>query len=463
MNVTQANTLINLINSQMFGDTTLTANDSRGLVSLGNTVLSSNTNKEKFLGLIDRIALTRLRTLDLEIEFPTLLRNSFEFGCIIQKINIQPFTAKPQNAWKVGDNDFTPSLYNIDKPVVVQKLFADGFGGFEFDVTIPDQMLKSAFESVEKFGAFIDGIMTALTDSMTIAINDLSYNCINNFIAEKCKAGNGVVNVLKMYNEQFSATHTNLESAILDKQFCRYSGMVIKNIMKYMSKPSKLYNTEGLVRATQRDNMHFIISSDVWTAYSTILMADTYWKDLVNLGGFKEFTTLQATDGVLPNITTNTQIDVIPASNASNDDTEVKVNGIMAIIADRESMGIGYDDRFSAVDRNNRDRYTNYTEGATLQYFNDLSENGVIIVANNEGLTVDKTTLTFANSSAAPQTITATTTPSGETVTWKSSKTSVATVSDGVVTPAGTGTCTITAKSVIGGQTYTQTTTVTVG
>ena len=384
MLITQAHELINLINSEMFGATDITSNDYRDIIQLGKTVLSSNTNKEKFLGLIDRIAETRLRTLDLELEFPNLLRTSYEMGCILQKINIQPFEAKPQNAWKVGDYDFQPSLYNIDKPVVSQKFFTDAIA-FEFDVTIPDKMLQGAFESVEAFGAFIDGIMEALTDSMTIALNDLSYSAINNFIAEKVKAENGVINVLTGYNKQFGKSYKSIADGINDKEFYRYVGYAMKNVIDYMHKPSKLYNTDGLVRATARDNMHVLVSSDFMNGFDMYLSADTFHDDLVNLKGFEKFTTLQATGTAIPNITNNTSINVIPASNASNDNTAVEVDGIIAVLADREAIGIGYNDRFSATDRNNRDRYTNYTEGATLTYYNDLGENGVIIIAMAEG------------------------------------------------------------------------------
>ena len=77
--------------------------------------------------------------------------------------------------------------------------------------------------------------------------------------------------------------------------------------------------------------------------------------------------------------------------------------------------------------------------------------------------TLDKSTLTFASSAADAQALTATTSPVGETVTWKSSKTTVATVSNGTVTPVGAGTCTITATTEIDGLTYTATCAVTVG
>ena len=59
-------------------------------------------------------------------------------------------------------------------------------------------------------------------------------------------------------------------------------------------------------------------------------------------------------------------------------------------------------------------------------------------------------------------TLTATTKPSGETVTWSSDDTDVATVSNGTVTAIGAGSATITAQITVGGNNYTDTCAVTV-
>lgn len=464
MKINQVYSTVNSIAKQMWGENAITAVDARDIISMGQTIRNSANEKDKFLSILaDRIGKTILRTLDLELDFPNLLRHSYEWGAIISKINIQPFEAKQQKAWLVGDDNFAPNQFAIDKPTVTQTFFKDA-NAFEFDVTIPDTMLKTAFESAEEFGAFIDGIMASISDSMTMALNNMSYVAIDNYVAEKLKAGNGVVNVLTGYNAQAGTNYTSLTEALDDKEFYRYTGMIIRNIIKYMAKPSKLYNTGGMVRATARDNMHVILSSDVMSGYTTYLSSDTFHDELVNIKGYAEFVTLQAT-GVsgIPTIAGNTQINIIPASNADNDDTAVTAKGIIGIICDREAIGIGYDDMFNATDRNNRNRYTNYTYGCTRQWFNDLSENGVVLIANTDGISVDKSTLTFANSSAATQSITATTSPAGQTVTWKSSNTAVATVSSGTVTPVGAGTCTITASAVIDGVTYKAVTTVTVG
>lgn len=76
-------------------------------------------------------------------------------------------------------------------------------------------------------------------------------------------------------------------------------------------------------------------------------------------------------------------------------------------------------------------------------------------------VTLDKETLTLT-AGGATGSLTATTVPAGETVTWTSSDSLVASVAAGVVTPEAQGTATITATITVDGQNYTDTCAVTV-
>lgn len=377
MKVTQIYNLVNSVNKQMWGESAIAVHDLTGLISLGKQVFSSTNDRDEFLNiLVDRIGKTIIRNLDIEVEFPEFIRDEFEWGAILQKINVQVIDAQEQQAWNVGDAKFTPNQFKIDKPKVYQSLFKDSVA-WEYDMTVPDTLYNSAFLSESAFASFVTGMMGAMSDSMTLAINNMSHMAIVNLCAEKIKANNGVVNLLAMYNAQTGESLTPA-GTIDNPAFYRYAGMAMRNYIKYLAQPSKLYNTgidnSKMLRSTQRDNMHVLINADFASGLSTYLTADTFNKELAELPLYREYVSLQGTGTSAPSFDTNTAINVIPSSGGD----AIEATGIVGIFADRQSIGTFYNDRFTATDRNNRNRYTNYTSGATIGWFNDLSENAVI-------------------------------------------------------------------------------------
>lgn len=463
MKVNQIYTLLNSINSQMWGSSAIQTNDLSGLISLGKTLSLDENSADAFLGkLVDRIGKTVIRTLDVELEYPNLFINEYEFGCMLQKVSIKPFTVVENSDWNVGKNNFTPTFADVYKPDIDVKYVTDSLT-FAVRVSIPEDIFFSAFLSESAMNTFINGIMETMTDSMVMNINNISRTCVNNFIAEKIKAGNAVVNLLTLYNADKSENDKlTADGCIYNKDFERFAGMIIRNFIGYLGEPSTLYNTEGMLRVTKRDNMHVIMLRDFVSAFETMYYAETF-KDITDLPLYTEINHWQGSGNETPTFSNNSKISIIPSSGKSTDDP-IEQDGIVAVLADRQAIAVGLNKRRTGKFVNDIDGYVNTKMAATQQYINFLDENGVVFIIQDEkGVSLDKSTLTFANSSADTQTLTATTSPEGETVTWKTSKATVATVSDGVVTPIGTGTCTITATTVIGGLTYTATCAVTVG
>jgi hypothetical protein len=469
--VNQIYGLLNSINKQMWGKEAQSVNDLSGIISMGNTVLASEDNTDLFLGkLVDRIGKTIIRTLDLNIAYPSLYQNEFEFGAILRKLTVNPFDAIQNKAYEVGQDGFTPSLLEIHKPSVEVTYFKDS-DTWKFQTTIPDDLLTTAFLSAEDMGNFVDAITKAMSDSMIMSINNMSRTAINNFIAEKIITGNNVINLLEMYNTQFSQQLT-ASAAMYSKEFYRYASTVIREYITYLAEESILYNNNGILRVTARDNANVFMLSKFRNGFDAYLLSDSF-RDVFEMPLFKEVPYWQANKGSNGNnkFETNSSIKLIPSSqkdveNAA-DRYAVEQTGIVCVITDRQAIGIGLNKRRAGAFYNSIDGYENISSSANIMYYNDMSENGIIFVVADSvatpGISLDKSSLTFASSSAADQTITATTTPADATVTWKTSKASVATVSGGVVSAAGTGTCNITAEITVGGKKYTQTCAVTVG
>lgn len=386
MEVNQIYSLLNDINQQMWGEDALDVHDLSGIISMGNTVLSSSTNIDKFFNtLVDRIGKVIIRRLDLELDFPKLMMNEFEWGCVLQKITIDPFGAKNNTDWQVTEPGFTPSLLEIYPPGIHQMLFTDA-DTFEMRKTLPNSILSTAFTGAGEMANFMTAVTAAMVDSMTLSLNNLSRTCVNNFIAEKIKNSNGIVNIADMYNAIATTPITDCEEAMRTPEFLRYATNIIRKYFKYLSMPNVNYNVGGLVRATQRNNMHFLANTTFVAGLESYLYADTFHDEMVKLDNFTEVAYWQAnlnTDNTSINLPEDvTAIDIIPSSEKGQvTPTAVSQSGIIAVMADRQAIGIGLNKRRSAAFNNVMDDVTTVKMSATVQYFNDLTENGIIFLA----------------------------------------------------------------------------------
>lgn len=372
--INQCSALVNATARELWGEDAISVKDTTNLVDLGNRVFASNADKDKFLNtLVDRIKRTVIRTLDISVDMPNLLLDSDAYFGILQKINVQPIPTETDNSWNIGEIDYTPTIWDIDKPNVSQKLFQN-ISTFTIPVTIPDVMYKSAFED-GKMSEFVQAIFSTIESCLIMYVNGLTHLVLCSAIAEKVKR-NKAINLLAMYKTQFPSATVDADSALTDKDFLRYAGMIIRNYIKYMANPSVLYNEEGMVRATARDNMHVIMLSDFVSAFTSYYSADTYWQEMTSLPAFSEISNLMGSGTTSPNFATNSSFNIIPPSEKDEDSpTAISGSGIFCVLADRQAMGVTLSEEWSGVDRNNRERYSNYTFGVNKGYFLDLSEN----------------------------------------------------------------------------------------
>lgn len=382
MNYVQAYQIVNASCQQLWGSQAIATHDLSGLISLGDKVMSTNTDRDGFLNVLaDRINKTLIRTLDNRIEFPTFIRNELEYGAAVMKVNVQVLSAQSAEWANVGQAGFTPNQYKIDKPVVSCKIFSDPRLCWEFDLTVPDTLYRSAFTSETEMVTFINGLMTAMDKSLTESINAMNHAALCNLIAEKFKANHNIVHVLTAYNTLTSQTLT-ADQMLHDKGGLRYLSEQIDRYMQYMGQTNVLYN-EGInnnpmERATQRDNMRVIIAADVAAAARFNLYSQDYNYNFEELPLYDEYVSLQGT-GTTQTPQNNMSIDIIPSSEAGQTTpTAIQEDYIACVLCDREAIGTTWRDMFTATDRNNRDRYTNFTAGAGLAWFNDLSEQVVI-------------------------------------------------------------------------------------
>lgn len=389
MKINQVYQIVNSLQQQIFGDSAIAVTDTTGLRALGKQ-LSGADLYDKFVGtLVDRIGKTIVRTLDTKVEFPGLLRNEFEFGAMLQKINFGLEDATENKAWDIADPSFTPDQFDVTLPVT-KVVYFKGSSTFRVRCTIPDEpMLNSAFNSAENMLAFITGITDSMEKSMIEKLNTISLAAISAMIAEKADASStSYVNLLTVYNGLFTPTLT-ADQALVSPEFLRWSGAQIELILSYLDSPSTLYNEafpDGakLPRRTSRDNCHVWLHSQYVQNMKTFMQADTFNASMVSLPYFKEIKAFQATgQTVIPTAADTMQIKVV----AESGDT-VECDYVLGCFADREAIAIGKYNIKTASDRNNIDGYTNYAAIAKeIMHMIDLTENVVVFALADPTIT----------------------------------------------------------------------------
>lgn len=377
-----ANQIYNIVNSvakMQYGAAKVTVVDTSSLIALGDSVLSSDATKDAFMGqLTDRIGKTIFSVRPYESADENVVKHSFDFGMALQKIYVDLPDTETNTSWEIGEEDFTPSFAPVIKPTVREKLFVS-LNTFEISVTIPDDILKTAFLSAEGMATMIDAIFMAVENRLEIAMESMVNLTRAAFIARKLSASSkcGAINLLAAYNTQFGTT-VKAKDALYTPEFLRYAASQISLWTKRMRKMSSLFNDEtvstgnGYKRHTPAEDLVLTVLDDFAETTASYLQADTFHKELVAL---PRYNTVPYWQGSGPAFdfsslsTVNVKIDA---------NTTVNQSGVIAVAYDWQALGATINRKKTTTEYNGRSEYTNYYTKIERGLFNDMSENGVV-------------------------------------------------------------------------------------
>ena len=371
--VKQIYSILNDVAKQSLGTGAIAVVDTQSFISLGDRVLKSDTDTENFLSkLTDRIAKTVYSVRNYTGINKNLMREPFDYGVIVQKIHVEMPEAKENNAWKIGEQGYTPTYAPVIKPTVSQKLF-NKLSTWEIDVTIPDFMLKTAFLNESSMATFIDAIFTAMNNAMVMCADNNANLIRANFIGNKIHSGKATqsINLLTQYNTLTNANLT-VASCLRDVDFLKWATMQISLWTKRMRVMSKLFNEDSNSKFTSGEYLVLDVLQDFASSTATFLQSDTYHKELVALPMYNEVPYWQGSGETFAFADTSKISVKIDGTN------EVTQGGIIAVAYDYNAIGTTINEPRSTTERNNKDEYTNYYNKATIGCFNDLGENGIV-------------------------------------------------------------------------------------
>lgn len=384
MKVEQIYSLMNNVTSEVIGKTDIVKEDLSNVVDLGKEIFDNASVDNYVKSLVNHIGKVIFVNRPYSGNIPSMLMDSWEFGSVLEKISADIPNATENDSWNLTDGE-TYSQDVFYKPSVSAKFFNSKVT-FEVPMSFTELQVKESFSSVAQLNGFVSMIYNAVDKSMAIKIDSLVMRTINSMIANtvnseiadgetlETHSGTKAVNLLKDYNAKFG-TDLTVDKALTTPEFIRYASFIISTYKDRLSKISTLFNVGKKERFTPSDMLNIVMLSDFKNSASVYLESDTYHNDLVALPNCESVPYWQGS-GKTYSFADVSKIDVaIPNGNTTKD---VSVTGILAIMYDRDSMGVCNSDRRVTTNYNAKAEFYNNYYKFDASYFNDLNENFVV-------------------------------------------------------------------------------------
>lgn len=383
----QIYTIVNEVASQAMGSKAISVIDNAGLIALGNTVLGSDSTKNNFINaLTDRIGRTIVSFRAYHSHFPDFEKDSIEWGNILQKLKIAMPSAEKDDSYDLVDGT-SVDQYKINKAKVNQLLFTTETP-WQTHITVHLEQLEKAFIDSSAMGAFISGMFGEVQNRIELAMENLSMDCVNNYMAEiitrKKSRPRRVINLVTEYKDKTGIDHTTTPLAALDdEEFLKFVVRRINSLsstFEYMT--TNIYNDTGIysgadnsgayTRHTPKSEQKLMLFIDMVNALKTNINSKAFNMEQVAID--IPFMTVP----FWQSMSSPSRIYVKPTSKPAE---PVDESLVMGILYDREAMGT-FKKKYNSITSpvNAAGQYYNVFYHMVTMYYNDLTENAVVFL-----------------------------------------------------------------------------------
>lgn len=385
---------MNEVTGEVIGNSELLKEDLTNVVDVGNEVINANAIDKYVKSLVNHIGKVIFVNRPYSGNVPSVMMDSWEYGSILEKISADLPQATENDTWELQDGqDYSPNVFY--QPKVSAKFF-NSMVTFEIPMSFTEKQVKQSFSSASQLNGFMSMLYNSVDKAMTVKIDSLIMRTINNMVAETLvadyttgtgksktvadfgsKSGIKAVNLLKLYNDRFGQTLT-ADKALTTAEFIRFASMQMSLYIDRMSKMSTLFNAGGKDRFTSADMLHVVMLTDFKAASGSYLQSDTFHESYVALPNAETIPYWQGS-GKAYDFNSVSSINVKTSSG-----NEVTASGILAVMFDRDALGVTNLDRRVTTQYNAKAEFFNNFYKFDAGYFNDLNENFVVFFVKDE-------------------------------------------------------------------------------
>ncbi len=396
----QLSTVLNSVVSQATGKAALTATNTGEFVSVAQTALK--TGYDPVLSAISQVLSRTIFSIrPYARKFGGIEVTNQQFGNVTRKLNISDKDFEDDDRITLVDGTAV-DMFKVNKPNILQTNYY-GANVYEKQITIFRDQLDCAFSSPDEFGMFISMTMQNATDLLEQARENLARSTIANFIGGKVEGDDtNVIHLLSEYNTLTGLALTNVTVYLPAnfKPFMQWVYSRIAALSAMMTERSKKFHVnvanfggvydpalktsaggvdKSVMRHTPMTNQKVYLYAPARYQTESMVIADTYHDNFVRYAdnetvNFWQSIETPASIKVKPTYMVATGELVTPAAAAQTD-------ALFGVMFDEAALGYTLVNQWSApTPFNAKGGYSNIFWHETARYWNDFTENGIVLL-----------------------------------------------------------------------------------
>lgn len=392
MTFQQSSTLLNAVLEQMTGASSLAPVDESEFVAVATTVLQTGYDSiNKAISQVLTRSIYSARAYSPI--YPSIMRDSQVWGGIVRKVTMLDLDFIDDKAFPLADGDGVTDVdpFLINKQKAVQFNF---YGGNvkELVVTTTEDQLRQAFSSSADFGSFMAAQAQNLINQLNQKIEAESRITVNNMIIAACyEGGDRVLHVLTEYKAETgntTITAANYLSAAEFEPFAKWFYGRINTLKGFMKERTSKFHanittyngaalSKPIMRHTPEENLNIFMNADFMNQVDASALSGIYNTQFLSIGGFERVNYWQ---GINDPLTVQGKANIMDTDGTCyTTDDPVTCAGVIGVLFDDEALGITVIDEGVRSIENPRGRYFNNWYNWTARWYNDQSENFVVL------------------------------------------------------------------------------------
>jgi hypothetical protein len=396
--------IINSIQQQMCGETSLTATDPSSFIAVGENVLQSGTENT-----LNALSLQILKTLIAIRPYNAKygLINRMDGGAYanrLRKITFLSDPALPAGDWNTQlftnlaedfDNGTNPagtppaaqstaSMWEQHPPVPIEFQFS-GSSVWQDCITRYEYQVKQAFASEEQFANFVAGFMTEKGNEIESQKEAFARMTVLNFMAGLYDMSRAV-NLTSLFNTTYNITPAYTTQELLTTHLDDFLKFFVATIQKYSDmythrtsmfhwNPTRLDN-KVILRHTLKDKQKLFIYNPMMIDARATVMPGIFNPQYLDIKNYEGIDYWQAADSPMAISITPSILD---SAGAIDTGTAVAEDNIVALLFDEDALAVQYQiDNVATTPMEARKHYINTWYSFARNAINDFSENATL-------------------------------------------------------------------------------------